>query len=117
MIIFYFILKIITNENCTTIREQLGISQQVLTIYLSIRLSQLALYETSKRELPVGTTEKLVDILLFLNKKIKQEKELLNKQQSKVQILIEMQFIELELKQIKTSLTHSIVSFFRKGKV
>ena len=62
------------------------------------------MYETGKRDLPVGTTEKLADILLFLNqnqKKFKQENELLNKQQSKVQSLIEKQLIELELKQIK----------------
>jgi transcriptional regulator with XRE-family HTH domain len=86
------------------IREQLGLSQESLAIYLSIRLSQLAMYETGKRDLPVGTREKLADILLFLNqnqKKFKQENELLNKQQSKVQSLIEKQLIELELKQIK----------------
>jgi hypothetical protein len=62
------------------------------------------MYETGKRDLPVGTREKLADILLFLNqnqKKFKQENELLNKQQSKVQSLIEKQLIELELKQIK----------------
>lgn len=86
------------------ISEQLGLSQEALAIYLSIRLSQLAMYETGKRDLPVGTTEKLADIMLFLNqnqKNFKQKNELLNKQQSKVQSLIEKQLIELELKQIK----------------
>ena len=86
------------------IREQLGLSQEALAMYLSIRLSQLAMYEIGKRDLPVGTMEKLADIMLFLNqnqKNFKQENELLNKQQSKVQSLIEKQLIELELKQIK----------------
>ncbi len=86
------------------IREQLGLSQESLAHYLSISISQLAMYETGKRELPTGTMTKLADIMLFLNqnqKNFKQENELLNKQQSKVQSLIEKQLIELELKQIK----------------
>lgn len=86
------------------IREQLGLSQESLAHYLSISISQLAMYETGKRELPTGIMTKLADIMLFLNqnqKNFKQENELLNKQQSKVQSLIEKQLIELELKQIK----------------
>ena len=86
------------------IREQIGLSQEALAHYLSISISQLAMYETGKRDLPTGTMTKLADIMLFLNqnqKNFKQENELLNKQQSKVQSLIEKQLIELELKQIK----------------
>lgn len=101
---YFFIQKLSQMKTTQFIREQLGLSQEALAIYLSIRLSQLAMYETGKRDLPVGTTEKLADILLFLNqnqKKFKQENELLSKQQSKVQSLIEKQLIELELKQIK----------------
>ena len=86
------------------IREQLGLSQESLAHYLSISISQLAMYETGKRDLPVGTMEKLADIMLFLNqnqKNFKQENELLNKQQSKVLNLIEKEIKILELKQIK----------------
>jgi len=86
------------------IREQLGISQQVLAQYLSISINQLAMYETGKRELPTGTMIKLADMMLFLNqnqKKDEQEIEPLSDQDTKIQNLIEKQTIELELKQIR----------------
>ena len=86
------------------IREQIGLSQEALAHYLSISISQLAMYEIGKRELPTGTMTKLADIMLFLNqnqKNFKQENELLNKQQSKVLNLIEKEIKILELKQIK----------------
>ena len=101
----YFLYKKLSQMTTTQfIREQLGLSQEALAYYLSISISQLAMYETGKRELPTGTMTKLSDIMVFLNqnqKNFKLENELLNKQQSKVQSLIEKQLIELELKQIK----------------
>jgi transcriptional regulator with XRE-family HTH domain len=98
---YFFTQKLSQMKTTQFIREQLGLSQEALAMYLSIRLSQLAMYETGKRDLPVGTTEKLADIMLFLNqnqKNFKQENELLNKQQSKVQNLIEKQLNRVRIK-------------------
>jgi len=86
------------------IREQLGLSQSALAQYLSITLSQLAMYETGKRELPLGTSVKLADFLLFLNQEenvFKQEKEILRKQENQVQEFLQQHIKNLEFKQIK----------------
>jgi predicted transcriptional regulator len=63
-----------------------------LAQYLSISISQLAMYETGRRELPTGTMIKLADMMLFLNqnqKKDEQEIEPLSDQDTKIQNLIE----------------------------
>lgn len=86
------------------IREQLGLSQEEMAIYLSIRLSQLAMHETGKRDLPSGTITKVADIILFLNQEQKNSKhadELEMKQEAKVQKLVRKQLIELEIKKIQ----------------
>ena len=86
------------------IREQLGLSQEALAQYLTISISQLAMHETGKRELPSGTMVKLADIIVFLKqnqKTSKQDNELLPKQKAKMQELLEKQIIALELKKIK----------------
>lgn len=86
------------------IREQLGLSQEEMAIYLSIRLSQLAMHETGKRDLPTGTMAILADILLFLNqeqKNSKQADKLIKNQKVKVKNLVDKLIIELELKQIR----------------
>jgi transcriptional regulator with XRE-family HTH domain len=86
------------------IREQLGLSQEIMAYYLGVTKSLLAMYERGKREIPTSAMVKLAEMELFLNQnqnKFKQENELLNKQQSKVKSLIEKQLLELELKQIK----------------
>ena len=86
------------------IREQLGLSQEIMAYYLGITKSLLAMYERGKREIPTSAMVTLAEMELFLNQKqetSKQQNVLLNKQQSKVQSLIEKQLIELELKQIK----------------
>jgi hypothetical protein len=62
------------------------------------------MYEIGKRDLPIGATTKLVEIILFLEQKQKipkEEKELLKKQQVKVQEIIKRESKELEYKQIK----------------
>lgn len=86
------------------IRVQLGLSQEIMAYYLGVSKSLLAMYEKGKREIPTAAMVKLAEMELFLNqnqKNFKQDNELLNKQQSKVQNLIEKKIIELELKQIK----------------
>lgn len=103
MIKLYFNSKLSQIKTTHYIREQLGLSQIVLAHYLSITLSQLAMYETGKRELPAGTSVKLAEILLFLNQNQTitiQENEILKKQDAKVQDLLDQQIKELEYKLI-----------------
>ncbi|OUD24370.1 hypothetical protein FPG92_12695 [Flavobacterium psychrophilum] len=72
--------------------------------YLEITLSQLAMYETGKRELPTGALIKLSVIVLFFEQKQEvssTEKELLKQEQVKVQEIINRKAKELEYKQIK----------------
>ena len=86
------------------IREQLGLSQEIMAYYLGITKSLLAMYERGKREIPTAAMVKLAEMELFLNQKqeiSKQESELLNKQEAKVQELIERHSKELEYKLIK----------------
>ena len=86
------------------LRDQLGLSQEMMARYLKIRLSQLAMYETGKRDLSTGTMTKMAEILIFFQQKQKvseEEKELLNKQQVKVQEMLKHQVRELKYKQMK----------------
>lgn len=86
------------------LRDQLGLSQEMMAYYLKITLSQLAMYETGKRELPTDALIKIAEIVLFFEQKqkvSKEEYELLNKQQSKVHEILKHQVKELEYKQIK----------------
>ena len=86
------------------IREQLGLSQEIMAYYLGITKSLLAMYERGKREIPTAAMVKLAEMELFLNQKqkiTKQESELLNKQEAKVQELIQRHSKELEYKLIK----------------
>ncbi|WP_395047004.1 helix-turn-helix transcriptional regulator [Flavobacterium sp.] len=86
------------------LRDQLGLSQEMMAWYLKITLSQLAMYETGKRDLPTGTMTKIAEILIFFQQKeivSKEENELLDKQKSKVQEIIKHQTIELKYQQMK----------------
>lgn len=86
------------------LREQLGLSQEIMAYYIGISKSLLAMYERGKREIPTSAMVKLAEMELFLNqdqKILKQADELMKKQEAKVQNLIENQIKELELKQIK----------------
>jgi transcriptional regulator with XRE-family HTH domain len=96
--------KLSQNKSTQYIREQLGLSQIALAQYLSISLSQLAMYEIGKRELPAGTNVKLAEILLFLNedqKETNQENEIIKKQEAKIQDFLKQQVKELEFMKLK----------------
>ena len=76
------------------LRDQLGLSQEMMACYLKTTLSQLAMYETGKRDLPTGVMTKITEILIFFQQKqivSKEENELLDKQKSKVQEIIKHQ--------------------------
>jgi transcriptional regulator with XRE-family HTH domain len=90
------------------LRDQLGLSQEIMAHYLKITLSQLAMYETGKRDLPTDALIKIAEIVLFFEQKqkvSKVEKELLNNQQYKVREIIKQHTKELEYKQIKEQRT------------
>ncbi len=48
------------------IREQLGLTQDSLAMYLLIPLSQLAMHETGKRDLPAKASVKIAELLTLL---------------------------------------------------
>lgn len=50
------------------LRDVLGITQEELAMLLSITRTQLAMYETNKRDIPLTSKEKLADILTTLHK-------------------------------------------------
>jgi transcriptional regulator with XRE-family HTH domain len=86
------------------LRDQLGLSQEMMAWYLKITLSQLAMYETGKRDLPTGAMTKMAEILIFFQQKekvSKEENELLEKEQAKVKEIIKHQTIELKYQQMK----------------
>jgi transcriptional regulator with XRE-family HTH domain len=85
-------------------REQLGFSQEVMAQYLFITRSQLAMYETGKRELPTTALAKLAEIALFLQRNESigvAESELQRVQESKLKAFLELQIKELEYKKLK----------------
>jgi transcriptional regulator with XRE-family HTH domain len=83
------------------IREELGISQLTMAQYLSIPLSQLAMYETGKRDLPSKASVKIAEMLLFLNGQQKTVKTENIIEETKVKEFIAHVTKELEYKQIK----------------
>ena len=92
--------KIITPMNAAKqIREQLGLTQQDLAMYLLIPLSQLAMYETGKRDLPAATRIKLAELLRLFEqsqKNVKAKNELLKANQLKVNKKLDTQAKDLE---------------------
>ena len=86
------------------LRNELGLSQQALAIYLSIPLSQLAMYETGKRELPAAASVQLAELFKLLNQSkenIKVTQELKAKQQSELVEQLKTQAKELEYQLLK----------------
>ncbi|WP_310379052.1 helix-turn-helix transcriptional regulator [Flavobacterium sp.] len=86
------------------LRDQLGLSQEVMAKYLCVTRSQLAMYEAGKRELPTAAIVKLAEITLFLEQNKASRKEddkLLKKQELEVKTLLKYHAKELEYKQIK----------------
>ena len=51
-----------------TIREELGVSQSDLAIVLKVSKTQLAMYETGRRDLPTDVLLKLADMVIFVRK-------------------------------------------------
>ena len=84
-------------------RDQLGLSQEFMAMYLQITLGQLAMYEIGKRNLPTAALTKLADMSTFLEQdQIATEGlELLQKQQLDVKTFLEAQIKELEYQQIQ----------------
>lgn len=94
------------------IREELGLTQQDLAMYLLIPLSQLAMYETRKRELPAATSIKLAELITYLNQSQKNSKgknELLNAQKETVNKQLQSQTIELEYQLIKAQRKYEVM--------
>jgi transcriptional regulator with XRE-family HTH domain len=86
------------------LRDQLGLSQEMMGVYLGLNRSQIAMYETSKRDLPTAVLIKLANITLFFEQnQITDaiEKEFLIKQELEVKAFFEHQLKELEYKKIK----------------
>lgn len=54
-------------KNNETIRNLLGLSQNDLATLLNVSRSQIAMYESGKRNLPIKAKEKLTEILLKFN--------------------------------------------------
>jgi transcriptional regulator with XRE-family HTH domain len=53
-------------KHTTSIKSLLGFSQEEMAILLSITRSQWAMYETGKRDLPLGAKKQVASILLHL---------------------------------------------------
>lgn len=84
-------------------RLQLGLSQEVMSQYLGVSKSTLAMYETGKRELPTAALVKLAEISLFFELKVavEEQNELLNELELEVKALLIHQVKELEYEQLR----------------
>ncbi len=85
-------------------RDQLGLSQEMMAIYLAVTKSQLSMYEIGKRELPSAALTKLADLAVFFeqNKISKeQESEFQKEQELKLKAFLDFQIKELQYKQMK----------------
>jgi DNA-binding transcriptional regulator YiaG len=85
-------------------RDQLGLSQEMMAIYLDLAKSQLSMHESGKRELPIGTQTKLAEIALFFdqNKNTKEDEiPISKKHELELTELLADQIKELQYKQVK----------------
>jgi transcriptional regulator with XRE-family HTH domain len=84
------------------LREKLGLTQENLAQYLQITQSLLALYETGRRDLPAQVHIKIAEIFLLTEQKnVPMDSELMLKQESKTNEVLEALAKELEYKQMK----------------
>lgn len=100
----YFILKQAQMNPTQFFRDQLGLSQEMMAIYLNVAKSQLSMYELGKRELPKNALIKLAELALFFDQnKVneEQESELKKEQELKLKAFLAFQIKELEYKQLK----------------
>jgi transcriptional regulator with XRE-family HTH domain len=88
------------------LRDQLGLSQEIMAQYLSISQSLLALYEKGRRDLPTDAVVKMAEIFLFTTQKEAQLDLPFQKQQElkTVEVLHE-QTAALEYKEMKAQRT------------
>lgn len=99
------ILKIDHKMKVTQLfRDQLGLSQEMMAIYLAITKSQLSMYELGKRELPTSTLTKLAALAVFFDQnKESQEQptEVQKDQELKLNEFLAFQIKDLEYKKLK----------------
>ncbi len=84
------------------LRDKLGLTQENMAHYLKITLSQLALYETGRRDLPTVALVKTAEIFLFTSQKDALiDESLLKQQELKTNEILNLHTKELEYKQMK----------------
>ena len=83
------------------LRDKLGLSQENMAQYLKITLSQLAMYETGKRDLPTHALVILAEMELFFEQKQNKQTLFLAKQEKKVQEIVTSHTKVLEYKLLK----------------
>ncbi|TRX21941.1 helix-turn-helix transcriptional regulator [Flavobacterium franklandianum] len=85
-------------------RNQLGLSQEMMAIYLAINKSQLSMYELGERELPNTALTKLATLAVFFdqNKGSEAEQtEVQKDQELKLNEFLTLQIKDLEYKKLK----------------
>ena len=104
-----------------SIREQLGLTQEDMALYLQVSRGQLALYETHKRDLPTNALLKLVEIEVFLsqtNTEIGIDRTHLKPQKEKMLLVLERLAVVYQHKQlIVERKLESIKKNYNKGLV
>lgn len=83
------------------LRDKLGLSQENMAQYLQITLSQLAMYETGKRDLPTHALVILAEMELFFEQKQNKQTLFLAMQEKKVQEIVAANTKVLEYKLLK----------------
>ena len=100
-----YILKIDHKMKLTQLfRNQLGLSQEMMAIYLAITKSRLSMYELGKRELPNATLTKLAELAVFFDQNKGNEAQptdLQNDQEQKLNEFIAFQIEDLKYKKLK----------------
>ena len=82
-------------------REQLGLTQEMMALYLAVTKSQLSMHELNKRELPSSAIGKLAEIAVFLDQNKTNEaveSEFQIEQELKLKAFLDSQIKELEYK-------------------
>ena len=89
----------------TYLRETLGISQEEMSMLLKIHPSQIAMYETGKRELPVNEYIKLMHMYTYVEKMLQKTSEhhYRESENEKIVALIEKELDDINYNQIKYS--------------
>lgn len=84
-------------------RDQIGLSQEMMAMYLGITKSQLAMYETNKRELPLAALTKLASLALLLNQNnlYNDKAEIYTQQNEAFQFFVTKQIAALQYYQLK----------------